>query len=986
MADENVPAPIRSDDQKLLFAAWAFTASASVLAIYIQQFWNTLTYEAKTGAYSFQLDENRDAIMEFVNQLGYTECLTSKTSGHDRPRYPSLQMLWGIIMSTNVDYAKLLWEEFVQAIQTFLTNKENLGSPTKKGRKDKPNVIPYCWFTKLIIYHLGIIYDIHQRSTSPFQLLEEDLRLGNLKFIPKGEVDEVFGMPIPNELISNNIRNAQYYYAYLEMVAKHDRKILAEKEGKMKTASAKQPKSKPAIEKSSKLAPAPKPKATKERPSKASTAKPPKPKPAKENSTKTTPPQQAGKTSAIKALSAGPSTQAQDDTSAHIIRDSSFPADAETGAASEKTNSGGDTEILQTNEEQGNNVDKQVNLKEKINKLDQGQAGSDPGRTLESRPPPEPVVIDKYQLDQTLEKVVGLLLDQTLNPRTTSLWLICTLRGCHVALQAPLQDCFRELLKADMKEILHQRMFKTDTYKSLPNIVTLYEALEASMELVNRDKHLTEMDKSSKQKSGPHTKQPVVDIPMPDTANISDSEDTDSAHLPKNKQRLEWLKPISDDERPVTLKPALVIPTSHIPDAVNNWAKDLATTYQDLIGKTGLTQADFEGQAYEVVKAFYPDIIHLQFQMEECHKMLTYQIDWANPEGDQVRIDISKPLPLSGPPDHVTIQTQFFFNHELDYLRYGSKGSGQALLISKIKAARYLDFGLKLLVLEQIWTNEVCTYDICASYGISHWWFNHQKFYIDRHITDSSRKIFRTHMRILSVVSTKAYSRYGCDYLKEITLRRADYQEYTIAKKDFKNLYPSDFEELNLLLLQTRSIVIRQRVEDFQLGIESYHKQLNLTKQGWDTKGFEYKHNYIIIDSPCAVMFPVDNNERKIMRFNKIYKFSDGMLTNIMEALDYKVKEYKNIREIPTYHSEDGNPARANIKQALGSNFLIHSYHAVCFETFRLREQASKVQVKMEMKIPRSSGVYFITACSYSTDTSKELMKAQVYASKLPQL
>ncbi|GJT42316.1 hypothetical protein Tco_0951031 [Tanacetum coccineum] len=31
----------------------AFIASASVPAIYIQQFWDTLTYEAKTGAYSF---------------------------------------------------------------------------------------------------------------------------------------------------------------------------------------------------------------------------------------------------------------------------------------------------------------------------------------------------------------------------------------------------------------------------------------------------------------------------------------------------------------------------------------------------------------------------------------------------------------------------------------------------------------------------------------------------------------------------------------------------------------------------------------------------------------------------------------------------------------------------------------------------------------------------------------------------------------------
>nr|GEZ84245.1 hypothetical protein [Tanacetum cinerariifolium] len=181
-------------------------------------------------------------------------------------------------------------------------------------------------------------------------------------------------------------------------------------------------------------------------------------------------------------------------------------------------------------------------------------------------------------------------------------------------------------------------------------------------------------------------------------------------------------------------------------------------------------------------------------------------------------------------------------------------------------------------------------------------------------ITSHKTRSNKTHTRILSVVSIKAYSRYGYDYLKEITLRRADYQEYTIAKKDFKNFYPSDFEDLNLLLLQghlnhlscldkrmfstavnlwTRNLVIRQRVKDFQLDTESYQKQLNLTKPGWDAKGFEYKHDYTIIESPRAVVFPFGNNERKIMRFNEIYKFSDGTLTNSMEALDYKVKEYK---------------------------------------------------------------------------------------------
>ncbi|GKB45044.1 hypothetical protein Tco_0889986 [Tanacetum coccineum] len=157
---------------------------------------------------------------------------------------------------------------------------------------------PYLDYSKLVHLYLCFnlaraiwsvwmhprIHNIHQRSTSSFHLAEEDLRLGNLKFVPKGEEDEVFGMPIPNELISNNIKNAPYYNAYLEMVAKHDQKVAAKKEGKKKSASTNQPKPKHAIEKSSKPAPTPKPKVTKEKPSKASTAKPPKLKLAKENS------------------------------------------------------------------------------------------------------------------------------------------------------------------------------------------------------------------------------------------------------------------------------------------------------------------------------------------------------------------------------------------------------------------------------------------------------------------------------------------------------------------------------------------------------------------------------------------------------------------------------------------------------------------------------------------------------------------------------
>ncbi|GJY71004.1 hypothetical protein Tco_0474707 [Tanacetum coccineum] len=44
----------------------------------------------------------------------------------------------------------------------------------------------------------------------------------------KGTKWEVFGMPIPNELITDDIRGADYYDAYLEKVAKHQRYLAGE--------------------------------------------------------------------------------------------------------------------------------------------------------------------------------------------------------------------------------------------------------------------------------------------------------------------------------------------------------------------------------------------------------------------------------------------------------------------------------------------------------------------------------------------------------------------------------------------------------------------------------------------------------------------------------------------------------------------------------------------------------------------------------------
>nr|GEZ73043.1 hypothetical protein [Tanacetum cinerariifolium] len=130
---------------------------------------------------------------------------------------------------------------------------------------------------------------------------------------------------------------------------------------------------------------------------------------------------------------------------------------------------------------------------------------------------------------------------------------------------------------------------------------------------------------------------------------------------------------------------------------------------------------------------FHPDVIHLQYQIEECHKLLTNSVD-----DPILRHNVSKLLLLGGPPSQVTIQSDFFFNKDLEYLRYDSKGRRPALSISKMKAAYYPDAGLEQMVPDQFWIEEECKYDSAAMYGISHWWFQRQRFYIDRHTSEEA--------------------------------------------------------------------------------------------------------------------------------------------------------------------------------------------------------------------------------------------------------
>ncbi|GKD59485.1 hypothetical protein Tco_1296994, partial [Tanacetum coccineum] len=220
-------------------------------------------------------------------------CLTGKTSGFERPRAPVLQILWGIINRAHIDYAERMWEEFTQSIHTFTEDKKNLAQHTQGNKKATLIVIPSVRFTKLIIFHLQRKHNFHPRPESPLHLPTEEPILGYLKFSAKGTKREVFGMPIPNELITNDIRGADYYDAYLEKVAKHQRYLAGEEVSDLDSPAPKPAKlTKPKVTKQAKPVA---PKAATKKPQPAPTKPKEKKRKQAKETTKATPPAKRAK-------------------------------------------------------------------------------------------------------------------------------------------------------------------------------------------------------------------------------------------------------------------------------------------------------------------------------------------------------------------------------------------------------------------------------------------------------------------------------------------------------------------------------------------------------------------------------------------------------------------------------------------------------------------------------------------------------------------
>nr|GEV08653.1 hypothetical protein [Tanacetum cinerariifolium] len=903
-------------------------ADVNVNAPADQQFWDSVRYDKTAGCYKFQLNEqwfeltkdtlrdalqitpvnynkafsspsSSDALINFVNELGYRKLIRN---------------LFNIV--TNDMFQP--WRALTTIINLCLTRK------TSRKKKATLIVILSIRFTKLIIYHLQRKHKFHPRPDSPLYLPNEEPVLRYLKFSAKGPKRKVLKMPIPGNHITADIQGESYYQEYLAKVAKHQR-YLADETGSDPDSPALKPtkstkKSKP---------PAPKvalrPQVTKPASSQQTE---PQPAPAKsqgkkrklvtEISDKPSPTRKSKPGLVTKRHKPTSSLRSVDEFVAEGIPEKEPRVDDEEadGKGKEKVTEEQVTHDLLTLQTPKKKSSANQYIFQRFTSTPTGSSGHDESSSLYAelrltdnevesdedvadvsiQPHPEkmnegftataypkvqenlkltveeqPIMkrqLQKPKLNQwcftiqldtsAIPPMTTPVVDLTLRPEspnvhrplkvtatetttttttihpppsqlqqsTTDSMLIQRIgkikhimanvikENKHLeerldshealdrAIQALLWNCFKDLPEADMKEILHQRMWKTNSYKTHEDHMMLYEALEKSM---NRD----------------HSEELLKD-------------------LVEARRKKKKIRPSRASGSPRASGSSQVPPPPPPHPSTN---------------QEGSSPGSVEPSSSKTVAS------------------AEYQA-WTTTD---IRLRPSADLQID---DDMAPDAQAQLSDDEDI------GNAYILKASAL-ASTYSPPPEDLLF---------------------------------AHTSEGDRRAVRTHIRILSVVRIKVFSMYGYDYMNTIVFCRADLNEHIIAKRDFKYLYPSDFEDLYLLNLQShlnhlppkdkkilttavnlwsRHLVIRQRGEDFQLGIESYQTQLNLTKPRWDTTGFEYKHDYTVIDSLRAVTFWDRYGVRMIMRFNEIHKFSDGTLHQIDEALDYRVKEFKVNRMNP---------------------------------------------------------------------------------------
>lgn len=143
-------------------------------------------------------------------------------------------------------------------------------------------------------------------------------------------------------------------------------------------------------------------------------------------------------------------------------------------------------------------------------------------------------------------------------------------------------------------------------------------------------------------------------------------------------------------------------------------------------------------------------------------------------------------------------------------------------------------------------------------------------------------------------------------------VRRLDDKLYTFSAADYHRLNLNDivdmyllkvhgklqhlpgslqYDIINSILLFMRQTIIKARVEDAQLEVESYQTSLNFTAPQTQIPNIPYLRPFTFNNKPFGVIYPYKSSY-KFIRYYELHKFGDQTLKFVRIKLDQKLKEH----------------------------------------------------------------------------------------------
>ncbi|GJS44519.1 retrovirus-related pol polyprotein from transposon TNT 1-94 [Tanacetum coccineum] len=232
----------------------AFQITADVPEIYMQEFWATTTVHhhsirfkmnnkkhivnleyfremlqicPKLPNHQFEELPFEEAILTFLRDLGHNgeikmitdvnvnklhqpwrsivavsnKCLSGKSTGYDSLRLSQAQILWGMYHKKNVDYAYLLWEDFVYQVEN-------------KNVK-RSNEMYYPCFTKVIVnFFMTKDQSIPIKNKVNWHFSRDDYMFTMIKVVSWHEDIQLYGAILLDKLTNEAIKDSESYKEY----------------------------------------------------------------------------------------------------------------------------------------------------------------------------------------------------------------------------------------------------------------------------------------------------------------------------------------------------------------------------------------------------------------------------------------------------------------------------------------------------------------------------------------------------------------------------------------------------------------------------------------------------------------------------------------------------------------------------------------------------------------------------------------------------